>query len=749
MIMNKEDNRLLIYFFYDKDGIVDSYVDYMLADVTKHVNELIVVCNGALCDDGKKVFEKYTKNVIVRENKGFDVWAYRTALESVGLENLKNYSEVIMMNFTIMGPLHPFSEMFDVMDKKDVDFWGLTLFHGVPYDPFNKIKFGYLPTHIQSHFIAVRRDMLASEDFIEYWKNMPMITCYEEAIGWHEAIFTKTFEDLGYKWDAYIDTRDAEDSCYCPIIMQPMELVRDRKCPIFKRRSFFHDYRDILEFTTGEPAIELFNYIKNHTDYDADMILENIIRLENQADFKKNLHFNYILPCHVDEHAEIDISKKKVALVIHQYFEDLIDYCYQYALSMPDTTDIYITTDKAEKKEKIEQAFKKGPWNKVEVIQIENRGRDVSALLVATKDFIFQYDYVCFAHDKKVTQLDMSIKGESFSYKCFENLLKSKLFVKNVINAFEENKRLGMLVPPPPNFAEYYPTIGKNDWGDNFDCTVEVAKKVGIHVKFDKKKEPIAPLGTMFWFRPAALKGLYDYDWHYEDFPKEPNKTDGTVLHAIERLYPFAVQSQGYYPAWLMNAEYASVEVDNLYFMLRELNIATFDIFGPNKQIEVINRMNRMKEIFLDRTQKVGKLFLRTEKDYNEDDSETIILEENNDYYAYDELEKYGPINEFRWDPGEMAGIEVRIPHIEIKLKSGKVFNRGIDDVQSNGIRMDDAIVFLGIDPQIHFSIPEKEIVESIHMIAYVQKSISNDKLEFIKSKVTGKGLLRKIKDKF
>ena len=65
-------------------------------------------------------------------------------------------------------------------------------------------------------------------------------------------------------------------------------------------------------------------------------------------------------------------------------------------------------------KEIVEQAFKQLN-NNVQVIVIQNRGRDVSALLVATKKFIMNYDYVCFMHDKKVTQL----KPETIGYGVF------------------------------------------------------------------------------------------------------------------------------------------------------------------------------------------------------------------------------------------------------------------------------------------------------------------------------------------
>ncbi|MFD1903714.1 rhamnan synthesis F family protein [Paenibacillus rhizoplanae] len=42
-----------------------------------------------------------------------------------------------------------------------------------------------------------------------------MINSYEEAIGFHEAIFhKKTFSDKGFKWDVYVNTNDLEKNMY-------------------------------------------------------------------------------------------------------------------------------------------------------------------------------------------------------------------------------------------------------------------------------------------------------------------------------------------------------------------------------------------------------------------------------------------------------------------------------------------------------------------------------------------------------
>ena len=156
LIRSRDAKRLVIYFFYDRRGVVDRYVPYFLEDVKRNVSEIFIVCNGKLNDEGKKVLAQYGK-VLIRENIGYDVWAYKTALESYGWEKLQTYDEVIMMNSTIMGPVFPFSETFEKMDKKDVDFWGLTEYFKINKDPFGCSPYGYIPDHIQSHWIACRK----------------------------------------------------------------------------------------------------------------------------------------------------------------------------------------------------------------------------------------------------------------------------------------------------------------------------------------------------------------------------------------------------------------------------------------------------------------------------------------------------------------------------------------------------------------------------------------------------------------
>lgn len=78
-------------------------------------------------------------------------------------------------------------------------------------------------------------------------------------------------------------------------------------------------YDNIISDTFGQSALEAYNYIDQNTDYDVDMIWQNILRLENQADIKKNMQLNYILS---SKSSNIDagiIKARKIALVMHCY----------------------------------------------------------------------------------------------------------------------------------------------------------------------------------------------------------------------------------------------------------------------------------------------------------------------------------------------------------------------------------------------------------------------------------------------
>ena len=46
--------------------------------------------------------------------------------------------------------------------------------------------------------------------------------------------------------------------------------------------------------------------------------------------------------------------------------------------------------------------------------------------------------------------------------------------------------------------------------------------------------------------RPAAFKPLLDLNLQWDDYPEEPLHVDGTMLHALERLFGVIPEHSGY-----------------------------------------------------------------------------------------------------------------------------------------------------------------------------------------------------------
>jgi len=575
----KNVRRAAVYVFHDPQKIVDQYVPVFLRELKRFTDHLLVVVNGEVNAQGKQDLESVADEVMIRPNEGYDITGYKKGIEHIGWKALQKFDELLLVNSTLYGPLYPFDEMFETMSARDVDFWGITKHHKVDFDVFGTCKYGYVPEHIQSSFLAIRQPMLSSISFRRRWDEMPTIHSYAEAIGFFEVIFTKESIEAGFKADVYVNTDDLEGFTRYPLMMMSDELVIRRKCPVLKQKSFSQNYYDIITDTIGNATGDTFEFIRDHTDYDVNLIWDNILRTANMDDIKKQMHLDYILPRdYVMEKQESypapykpTDAKKRVALMMHVYYPDLIDYMFSYAKNMPEDADLIISSPNPVTREKAEEKAKELHFKKVIVLPMGNRGRDVSAVLVALKPYMYDYRYICFVHDKKTVQTKPYANGQGFAYKCMECNLGSNAYIENIIETFERNPRLGMLMPPSPNHGNFYQIMAQ-EWASNYANTCALGYKLGLKVNIDGNKEPITPLGTMFWFRPEALRTLLDYPWTYEDFPKEPNGFDGTLLHAVERIYGFVVQHERFYPAWVMHDQFAALEMTNLHFGYREMN---------------------------------------------------------------------------------------------------------------------------------------------------------------------------------
>jgi lipopolysaccharide biosynthesis protein len=104
-----------------------------------------------------------------------------------------------------------------------------------------------------------------------------------------------------------------------------------------------------------------------------------------------------------------------------------------------------------------------------------------------------------------------------------------------IIDAFAGDSSLGLVFPSDPNLV---------GWGENLSIAEEVAARFGWKGELPEHFD--FPLGNMFWIRREALQPLVGLGLTWDDYPPEPAPFDGTILHALERLSPFACKSVGF-----------------------------------------------------------------------------------------------------------------------------------------------------------------------------------------------------------
>lgn len=563
------------------DEIVKSqYLGYFLKEINKVCQKTICFFSEGISSETEKLLSEITESIVVLPKSLHDEEIYREMLITVGWEELEKWDEVVLSNWSVMGPVFPLEEMFLKMKGRDADFWGpCARKQGVSAGSQDETEG---EEYIPFRFAVFRNQMVKSPEFRHFWEQNSntsmsdpddeLLTSEQkrERIAW---CFAETMEMRGFKREVYAKTPEEGEYSDDYLLMDPVDAIRTQRCPLFLRESFTLPQMQYICESMGEQPWELFQYLKKETAYDTDLILDYLIKNCHQDDIARTLRLTYVLPSSFVKQDGVDSAKEKAgktALVMHLYYMDLLEESLHYACSMPEDADVYLFVSDSDNEKQVREKFSHLK-NRTEIRLAPNRGRDVSRLLVGARDLMERYELICFYHDKKTNHEKPLTVGHSFAYKLSECALCSPAYVENVLSLFAQEPRIGMLTGITPNHGAFMCQLG-NEWGDNFSISKELADSLRIQVPLSEEHVPAIGLGNVFWFRTRALAPMFRKKWKYEDFPEEPVGVDGTILHAIERIYPFAVQEAGYLPGRIIPDHLASLEIDNLSFYVREYN---------------------------------------------------------------------------------------------------------------------------------------------------------------------------------
>jgi glycosyltransferase involved in cell wall biosynthesis len=199
--------------------------------------------------------------------------------------------------------------------------------------------------------------------------------------------------------------------------------------------------------------------------------------------------------------------------------------------------ELILTTNSPEKAGEIRAALKKSQAE-ADVRVVPNRGRDIGAFLMVLEEAIGNCDLLGHVHGKRSVQYETHV-GDRWRIFLWQHLIGDEMPMIDIIEqSFREDPRLGLVFPEDPHLV---------GWTANLEIAQKLAARMELRVPLPPTID--FPVGTMFWARPEALAPLLRLGLSWDEYPPEPLPTDGTMLHALERLLPLVAEESGYHYA--------------------------------------------------------------------------------------------------------------------------------------------------------------------------------------------------------
>ena len=513
--------RILLFVHYNAYNKLSDHVIYTLEKLKPFFVKIVFISNSILKNEDKERIKHLSDKIIQRENKGFDFGAWKDAIIEEGWEELKKYDSLILMNDTCFGPLFDLSNLFNEMERKDCDFWEITNHKKL----IEKRQLRVIPEHLQSYFFSFNKNVFLSNVFKKFWEKVKYHKDIQKVIHKYETKLTKILTRKGFKYKSFFNSLDYNYKTPNISLHYPRLIIKN-KVPFVKVKSFIID-------SSPQKIIEL---ISSKTTYPVSLIEKHF-----NENFPPNISFRINNKLLITREKEESIkSNLKIAMHLHCYYVDLLEtYIEKIEKS---NIDLYITTDTKEKKKEIQRKLSGKEYSFIlkDILVFKNIGRDILPFLKIS-EYLKKYDIIGHFHTKKTTYAKGEL-GEIWSESIINNILTP---INEIIKEFEKNKDIGIIIPDIPENIEIFEDYGwysfKKQYQKLFNKLFPESK-----IRIDKLATPIFPYGSMFWARPDALEPIFNLKLDEKDFPEEPLPNDGTIAHAIERMFVYTAWMKGY-----------------------------------------------------------------------------------------------------------------------------------------------------------------------------------------------------------
>ena len=237
-------------------------------------------------------------------------------------------------------------------------------------------------------------------------------------------------------------------------------------------------------------------------------------------------HVNLANLPEADKHANT-----KIGIHLHVFYPDMLKGIAKYLSNIPLRFDLFVSIPSEIAVSDVDvRRILEGVQNVADITikRTANRGRDIAPLVCTFGKQLKNYDIIAHFHTKKSLH---TTEYEDWSTFIFEHLLGSQGDVLKIIGLLTNGYRMAAS-------TDYVVDPGESGWASDLLLAQKVLSKAKIDIDLPRDFPVVDfPQGSMFWARRDSIEQLLCLPLKYTDFPSEPIGKDGSLAHALERLF--------------------------------------------------------------------------------------------------------------------------------------------------------------------------------------------------------------------
>lgn len=262
--------RAVIFAHWDNNLTIDDYVVYYLKELKKVIEKVIFVSANNLSENETKKLDGIADNIIAKHHNEYDFGSYKRGFEILKAEGLSNYEEIIFANDSCYAPLFSLDKLFEEMEEKECDFWGITK---------NNYGLKGKNPHTQTYFIAFRKNVFMDNDFIKFISSVKPELDKNSVIENYEIGLSKMLFQNGYKAETFVKEFENISN---PTIKKWKSLITKSKSPFLKCSVLRLKNTD---YTTADGWHEVIG----KTNYPIELIENNLKRTQEKLNTEPKL----------------------------------------------------------------------------------------------------------------------------------------------------------------------------------------------------------------------------------------------------------------------------------------------------------------------------------------------------------------------------------------------------------------------------------------------------------------------------